>query len=226
MEPTRQQRRAAERERAATKTKLEKQIAPMVGGEVDGKPFNKWPAWEGLGVPTRETCDLSNPRQAFLWMFVAMPAMKGAPLMLPIEYFELQSFRMWTLGARPAAEPTLKYQAPASVTANQWQAAGKWVSLDTPDPVRKTIAEVMRELPQHERAEIRAAVLEGFGLADGEKPGPPAMRHTVASLAKRLKRPVPELIEVLGSLGVTNVHADSPVGREVAERIVAHMGLE
>ncbi|MGW3545901.1 translation initiation factor IF-2 N-terminal domain-containing protein [Nocardia niigatensis] len=226
MEETRQQRRAREREEAAKQTKQDRLIAPMVGGKVDGRTFDKWPAWKGIGVPLRENCDAQNPRQAFLWMFVAMPAMKGAPLMLPTEYWEMQSWRMWVLGARPADEPTMKYQAPASVTANQWQAAGKWVSLDTPEPMRKTIAEMMRELPQHERAEIRAAVLDGFGLGDGDKPGPPAMRYTVAALAVRLNTPVADLVELLGNFGVTNVHADSPVSREVAERIVAHMGLE
>ncbi|AHH22111.1 hypothetical protein NONO_c73550 [Nocardia nova SH22a] len=226
MEETRQQRRARERETAATRTKLERKLRNQVGGLVDGKPFDKWPAWKGTGVPTRDNCDLTNPRQAFIWMFVAMPVMKGAPLMLPTEYWEMQSFRMWTLGARPVADPTRKYQPPESVTANAWMASGSWVSLDTPERPRKTLAQALRELPQRERAEVRAALLDGLGLDDGEKPAPPAMQYTVATLAQRLNTSVDELVSVLGNLGLTNVHADSRISREIADRIVKHMGLE
>lgn len=222
---TRQQRRARERERATKKAHENKQKSRIVGGRVDGKAFEQWPAWDHQGVPTRENCDASNPRQAFLWMFTAMPGLQGAPLMLPTEYWEMQSWRMWVLGARPAAEPTQKWQAPASLTANAWTAPGKWVDLDTPEPERKTIADMIRELPQGTRAEVRAAVLEQFGLDDGDRPGPPAMQYTVESLAERLRTSVDELLAVLGNLGATNLHAGSRVGRDVAERIVAHLGL-
>jgi hypothetical protein len=224
-EESRQQKRARAREAATVKQSQDKKLGKIVGGLVDGKPYEKWPAWNGTGVPIRENCDLTNPRTAFLWMFTAMPGMKGAPLMMPTEYWELQSFRMWVLGARPVAEPAQKWQAPVSVTANAWQAAGKWVDLDTPEPERKTIADLMRELPQKDRAEIRAAVLEGLG-SDVDKPGPPAMQYTVAALADRLHCTVDQLVVTLGNLGVTNVHAQSRVGRDVADRIVEHMGLE
>ncbi|MBF6133517.1 DUF2744 domain-containing protein [Nocardia otitidiscaviarum] len=223
---SRQQRRAREREQRTKKATENKQKARMVGGRVDGRTFDQWPAWEHSGVPTRANCDPDNPRQAFLWMFTAMPAMTGAPLMLPTEYWEMQSWRMWVLGARPAAEPTQKWQAPASVTANPWTAPGKWVDLDTPEPQRKTLAEMLRELPQADRAEIRAAVLDGLGLDDGDRPGPPAMQYTVATLAERLSVAVDELVTTLANLGVTNLHAGSRVGRDVADRIVAHMGLD
>lgn len=224
-EPTRQQKRARAREAKAVKQSQDKKLSKIVGGLVDGKPYEKWPAWTGSGVPTRENCDPANPRTAFLWMFTAMPGMKGAPLMMPTEYWELQSWRMWVLGARPVAEPGQKWQAPVNVTANAWQASGKWVDLDTPEPVRKTIAELLRELPQKDRAEIAAAVRGGLGT-DLDKPGPPAMQYTVATLATRLHCTVEELIVTLGNLGVTGVHAQSRVGRDVADRIVEHMGLQ
>lgn len=223
--PTRQQRRARERERQTKRATENKQMAKIVGGRIDGRTFDQWPGWEGHAIPTRENCDLANPRQAFLWMFVAMPGMQGAPLMLPPDYWEMQSWRMWMLGARPAAEPTLKWQAPVSLTANPHMAAGKWVDPATPEPERKTIAEMFRELPQKERAEVRAAVLESLGIDDGDKPAPPAVQYTVADLAERLNADVDELITTLGHLGVTNVHAGSRISREVAERITAHMGL-
>ena len=225
MEETRQQKRARTREAKRTKNSQDKKLSRIVGGLVDGKPYDKWPAWEGRGVPVRENCDPTNPRQAFLWMFTAMPGMKGAPLMLPTEYWETQSWRMWVLGARPVAEPTLKYRAPASVTA-AWQAAGEWVNLDAPDRTAPSFAELFRDLPQQERAEIRAALLGSLGLDDGDKPGPPAMQYTVGTLAERLGRSPEDLAEVLANIGVTNVHADSRVSREVADRIAEHLGLQ
>ena len=65
----------------------------------------------------------------------------------------------------------------------------------------------------------------GFEDSHGDRPGPPAMQYTVASLAERLKSPVEELLSVLANLGVTNLHADSRVSREVADRIAERMGV-
>jgi hypothetical protein len=223
--PTRQQRRAAEREKKTEKAKQDKALGNIVGGRVDGKAYHQWPAWEGQGVPLRENCDLDNPRQKFLWMFTAMPGMRGAPLMMPAEYWEMQSWRMCVLGADVVNEPTQKWQAPVN-TVNPHMAAGQWVDLDAAEPERKTLADMVRELPQKDRADIRAAVLEQMGLEDdGDRPGPPAMQYTVTTLAERLDTSVPELLDFLANIGVTNLHADSRVGRDVADRIAARMGL-
>lgn len=224
-EESRQQRRAREREKAAKKTSQDKQLSRVVGGMVDGKSFHEFEAWDGQGVPTRDNCDLTNPRQALLWTFTAMPGMQGAPLMLPTEYWELQSWRQWVLGIRPAEEPTQKWQAPVTMAASPHMAAGKWVDLDTPEPERKTLAQMIQELPQGERAAVRKAVLDGLGVDEGERPGPPAVQYTVASLAARLKTTVPELLDVLANLGVTNLTADSRVSLDVANRIAARVGL-
>lgn len=229
-EESRQQRRARERAAKQKKTSEDKQISRIVGGRVNGKTFDKFEPWAGRGVPTRENCDLTNPRQAFIWMFVAPPGQSGAPLMYTTDYFELLSWRMWVLGARPIEEPTQKWLPPENMTANPWTAAGKWVDVTFPDPERKTVAQMMRELPAADRAEIRNAVLaemgyEGETLPDKDRPGPPAMTYTVASLAERLGTPVDELLVVLGNLGLPNLTAASTVGRDVADRIVAHLGL-
>lgn len=224
-EESRQQRRARERAKRTKKATQDKALGNIVGGRIDGKAYHQWPAWEGRGVPTRENCDLTNPRQKFLWMYTAMPGMKGAPLMMPAEYWEMQSWRMSCLGADVVNEPLLKWQAPES-TINAHMAAGKWVDINTPEPDRKSIADMIRALPQKDRADLRAAVLEQMGLEDdGDRPGPPAMQYTVATLAQRLDTQVPDLLEVLANLGVPNLHAESRVGRDVADRIAAHMGL-
>ncbi|MFF1531504.1 DUF2744 domain-containing protein, partial [Cellulomonas sp. NPDC058312] len=104
------------------------------------KEFEEYPAWEGSGVPTRENCDLRNPRQAFLWMFTGMPGVKGAPLIFPTEYWEMVSYHQWECGARPSAKPTKKYQVSRESMMNHWTAAGKWVGLDEPDAPQTTLA--------------------------------------------------------------------------------------
>lgn len=224
---TRQQRRARERATETKKASEDKTVARIIGGRVGGKTYDKFEAWTGQGVPTRENCDPANPRQAFLWMFTAPPGQRGAPLMMPAEYWEMMSWRLWVLGARPTEEPTQKWIPPASMSASPWMAAGDWVDASMPDPERKTIAQMMRELPAPERAAIRAEVLAQIGLedSDGDRPGPPAMTYTVGTLAERLGSTVDELLIVLANLGVPNLHSGSRVGRDVADRIVAHLGL-
>lgn len=227
MEETRQQRRAREREAKAEKEKLDKQLDKIVGGKIEGKRFHDWPAWEGRGVPTRENCDLNNPRQKLLWMFTAMPGMKGAPLMFPPEFWELQSWRMCVLGAGITGEPMLEWRPPLHTTVDPHMASGDWVEPGTPQPERKTMADLMNALPQKDRADIRAYVLEKMGFEDsgGDRPGPPAMQYTVTTLAERLTCPVGELLTVLTNLGVPNLHAESRVSRDVADRIAERMGV-
>lgn len=192
-------------------------------GLIDGKKFEDWPAWDGQGVPLRENCDLDNPRQKFLWMFTAMPGMKGAPLMLPPEYWEMQSWRMCVLGAGIVAEPALKWQAPLT-TANPHIAAGKWVPPETPDPPRPTMKDLVAKLPQADRAELRGVVLDQLGLEDA-RPDTPEGHYRVTDLGKRLGLSVDEVAEILAKFGMRHVKPNSLISRDLAERIVVHLGL-
>ena len=112
-----------------------------------GKRFDQWDPWSGRGIPTRENCDLDNPRQRFLWMFTAPPGQKGAPLTMPTEYYEMQSYHMCILGGGIKSKPKLKYRPPNNVVASRWGAAGEWVHLDDPDPPRTTMACGSRRSP-------------------------------------------------------------------------------
>jgi len=96
------------------------------------------------GFPTKENCDPTNPYQAFLWMLVAMPYMKGAQLVLPVDYLQFVSQRLWDCGARPVENPTVKYQKPAANDPNWLTSPGTWVDVDAPDrdPVRPVAAAV------------------------------------------------------------------------------------
>jgi len=94
--------------------------------------------------PTKDNCDPTNPYQAFLWMLVAMPYMKGAQLVLPVDYLQFVSKRLWDCGVRPVEEPTIKYQKPAATDPNWLTSPGSWVDADAPDrdPVRPVEAAV------------------------------------------------------------------------------------
>ena len=81
--------------------------------------------------PTRANCDPTNPREAFLWMFAALPHVKGAPLIMPISYWEEVSQRMWDLGARPCEEPILEWVAPSATEPHWLTSPGRWVPAGT-----------------------------------------------------------------------------------------------
>ena len=123
--------------------------------------------------PTRENCDPTNPYQAFLWMLVAMPYMKGAQLVLPVDYLQFVSKRLWDCGVRQVEDPTIKYQKPAATDANWMTSPGSWVAADAPDrdpgrPVEIAVdslqnqqqAELMRELWRRMTPEQRRMMIE------------------------------------------------------------------
>ena len=83
--------------------------------------------------PTRDNCDPTNPYQAFLWMLVAMPYQKGAQLVLPVDYLQFVSKRLWDCGVRPVEDPVIKYQKPLATDANWLTSPGTWVPAETPD---------------------------------------------------------------------------------------------
>lgn len=193
-------------------------------GTIDGKRFEDWPAWKGVGVPTRDNCDIDNPRQTFLWMYTALPGMQGAPLLMPTEYWEMVSWRQCVLGGGLVAEPGLKYQPPLNM-ANPWTAAGAWVPLGTPDPPRKSLGALVGELGHADRAELKSIVLQQMGLdSDADVPVPDG-KYRISDLAKRLDQKPDDVVALLAKFGMTNVRPNSLVGRDVADRIVNHLGL-
>ena len=123
--------------------------------------------------PTRENCDPTNPYQAFLWMLVAMPYQKGAQLVLPVDYLQFVSKRLWDCGVRPIEDPVIKYQKPLATDANWLTSPGTWVPADAPDrepgrPVEIAVnslqnqqqAELMRELWRRMSPEQRRMMIE------------------------------------------------------------------
>ena len=103
-----------------------------------------------------------------------MPYMKGAQLVLPVDYLQFVSKRLWDCGVRPTVEPVIKYQKPLSTDANWMTSPGSWVAADTPDrdqgrPVEIAVdslqnqqqAELVRELWRRMTPEQRRMMWEG-----------------------------------------------------------------
>lgn len=110
-------------------------------------------------IPTREICNLEDPEEMFLWMFVALPGLKGAPMLLPMEYYRGVSKRLYELGARLTEDATLKYQLPRSGDPHWISGMGQWVPLDTPDPVDPTVRTLVQSLSHADRAAFEAELI-------------------------------------------------------------------
>jgi hypothetical protein len=110
--------------------------------------------------PTRENCDPTDPEEAFLWMFAALPHVRGAPLIMPVDYYRAVSKRLWDLGCRPTAEPTLEWVAPTATEPHWLTSPGRWVpagsqpTLSEEDQARSAVAKMSHQ----QKAELFAAL--------------------------------------------------------------------
>lgn len=158
-------------------------------------------------LPTQENCDPNDPEEAFLWMLIAIPGMKGAPVPFPIEYLRELSKRLWNCGARPTGEQTLWYHAPRAGDISPMFAAGEW----KPEPPSNERPDIdITKLGKAMQDEIRRQALE----LEGE-PAPPQSPVTIVDeptwpvsmrvheLAKRIGATSKEVVEVANEIGVT-----------------------
>ncbi|MGV9616826.1 phage gene 29 protein family protein [Nocardia xishanensis] len=122
--------------------------------------------------PTRDNCNPADPEEAFLWMLVGLPGLKGAPLLLPIQHLRAVSRRLWDCGARPAEDPVIKYRPPRVGDPHWLVSPGTWTDINDPDPedifdIRQFVA----ELPLRQRQQL-AAALGLTGSVPDEPPEP------------------------------------------------------
>jgi hypothetical protein len=110
--------------------------------------------WGNKGVPTRDNCDPTNPREFALWAFTALPGVNGAPLMLPPDFFMAVSEHLWELGFRHVEEPIKKWRPPAAHDPHWATSPGQWVPLDTPDPPQNPGKKAWDSLSPQQKAEI------------------------------------------------------------------------
>lgn len=106
------------------------------------------------GFPTRENCDPTDPHQAFLWMLVALPGQNGGQLVMPVEYLQLVSQRLWLCGARPVEAQQIKYRPPTGTEPNWMTSPGRWVDVGEPDPAPNPARQVLNTLTSQQKAEL------------------------------------------------------------------------
>lgn len=118
------------------------------------------------GFPTRENCDLNDPKEMFLWMLAALPGVRGAQLVMPVSYNMAVSEHLYECGARLAAEPVKKYQPPTANEPHWLTSPGRWVPLDTPDERPHPAREALGRLTALQKAELRALLNEEAEAAE------------------------------------------------------------
>jgi len=119
--------------------------------------------------PLRENCHPTNPWQAFMWMFVALPGVEGAQLLMNMAHLTHWSKRVWDCGGRPVEPPIIKWRKPRSAQAFLLGNPGDWVPIDAPDdedprtPARRNVdqmasiqkaehfREIAKDMTPHER---------------------------------------------------------------------------
>ncbi len=82
--------------------------------------------------PTREVCDPTDPRQAYLWGLAALPFQRGGPLVFGVEELEAWSVKLWELFGppNPVWEPRLVYRLPDPAAPGSLISAGEWMEVE------------------------------------------------------------------------------------------------
>lgn len=132
-----------------------------------GRQFDKTKYNFTRGFPTRENCDLADPKEMFLWTLAALPGMRGAQLVMPISYNMVISEHLHECGARlkcdncgHTAEPIKKYQPPEASEPHWMTSPGKWVPIDAPETKPHPARAVLGKLTAMQKAELLEALLE------------------------------------------------------------------
>ncbi|MFG1794020.1 DUF2744 domain-containing protein [Nocardia sp. NPDC049149] len=123
--------------------------------------------------PIRDNCDPTDPEEAFLWMLVGLPGLKGAPLLLPVQHLRAVSRRLWDCGARPVEQPVIKYRPPRAGDPHWLLSPGTWADIDDPDPEEVfDVRQFVAELPLRQRQQLAAALGLTGTVADEAPPEP------------------------------------------------------
>lgn len=118
--------------------------------------------------PVRGNCDPNDPEEFALWAFVALPGVRGGPLIMPISYYRLVSQRLWDLGFRHVTEPTLEWVPPTASDPNWITSPGHWVPAGSVDePSEEDQARLaMSRMTAQQKDELLRAVAAGEPFSD------------------------------------------------------------
>lgn len=148
--------------------------------------------------PTRANCDPHDPEEAFLWMFAAMPMVKGAPLLMPIDYWRHMSKRLWDLGCRPTEKPTLEWIPPTATDPNWLTSPGRWVPAGTAPKLSEDeeAALAVGRMAQQQKAELYSCLCK-WEVGE-ELPDSPSGR-VAATLSDHQKKVVLKVLRNAGA---------------------------
>lgn len=116
-------------------------------------------------IPTWDNCDPNDPEEKFLPLFVALPGMKGAPLLLPISYFRGVSRRLDDGGAMMRCESCgyekpkkIKWRAPIEGRYGGYTAQGSWVDINEPDNTHTIVADAVAKMSPEARRRVQEEI--------------------------------------------------------------------
>ncbi len=138
-------------------------VAPNLPKDFDAAAHKRSARKFANTIPVRESCDLDDPKEKFLWMLVALPGMNGGQQAMPAAYNMLISEALWRRGAMLKCdscghmkEPEEVYVPPSASDPHWLTSPGRWVSKDkVPAPVPKIDEVVEAMAPQ-----LKAALFE------------------------------------------------------------------
>jgi hypothetical protein len=130
--------------------------------------------------PTKENCDPNDPEEVFLWLFAAMPGVKGAPFIMPIEYYRNVSKFLWEQGLRHVEPQMWEYCPPEASSPSVWTSAGKWVPVGTVTEEQKELAEARAGLGRMGHAQ-KVEFYKALKASVAGEPLPPTKAGDVVS---------------------------------------------
>ncbi len=114
--------------------------------------------------PTQDICNPKKREEAFAWMLVAPPHMRGAALPFSSEYLQMLSGRLWDCGARPHANrQTIEWWPPAGNEPHWLTSPGVWVPKGTPRPAidrKVNMVTVLNAMKKADEGDFLAALDE------------------------------------------------------------------
>lgn len=123
------------------------------------KSFNKF----ANTLPTKELCDLNNPKEMFLWMLIALPGVNGGHQVMPSSYNMLVSEHLYQCGAMLKCEkcghmkePEKQYVAPQANDPHWLTSPGKWMK---PNEVPKHHVDMLDKTLDKMTSQQQAALL-------------------------------------------------------------------
>jgi hypothetical protein len=107
--------------------------APNLPKDFDAEAHKRSAKKFANAVPLRETCDLDDPKEKFLWMLVALPGQNGGQQAMPSTYNMLVSEALHRRGAMLKCEacghmkePEEVYVPPAADDPHWMTSPGRW----------------------------------------------------------------------------------------------------